>query len=106
MGKLSVKLLRIIELSSKWRSFIFILVLTVLAVLPVRIVGITHNFSICYKILGEYCYSVGITRGVSALLKGNVGLMWDYNFLAVPTLLIMIGIITYDLKKYLLKKLF
>ena len=85
----------------KYRLFIFLIVLILLALLPMNIVEKTHDLSICSKTLGKYCYSVGITRGVSSLLKGNFQQAIDYNFLSIPTLLILLGIMFFDSKPFL-----
>ena len=83
----------------KYRLIIFIIVLILLAILPLSIVEKTHNFSICSKVLGKYCYSVGITRGISCLLKGNFSQAVAYNFLSIPVLITILGIIVFDFKK-------
>ena len=103
---------RLKEISSKiltlsypnYRFFLFLVVLILLALLPMSIVEKTHDLSICSKILGKYCYSVGITRGVSSLLKGNFQQAIEYNFLSIPTLILLLGIMFFDLKKVLKNK--
>ena len=89
----------------KYRFFIFLIVLFLLAVLPINVVEKTHDASICSKVLGKYCYSVGITRGVSSLLKGNFSQAIEYNFLSIPTLVFLLGIMAFDLRKVLKKKI-
>jgi len=81
----------------KYRVPTLILILILLAVLPLRIVEITHKFSICSKLLGKFCFSEGITRGVSSLLKGNFNQALDYNFLSIFVLIIIFVIIILDL---------
>ncbi len=98
---------RIFTLSyPKYRLFTFLIVLILLALLPISIVEKTHDLSICSKVLGKYCYSVGITRGVSSLLKGNFQQAIEYNFLSIPTLITLLGIMFFDLKKLLKNKIF
>ena len=87
----------------KTRFFIFLSVILFLKYLPFSLIEKTKNFSICSKILGEYCYSVGITRGVSLALNGEFQKAIEYNFLSIPVLLILIGFILYDFYK-LIKK--
>ena len=89
----------------KYRFFIFLFVLLLLAFLPLNVVAKTHDASVCSKVLGKYCYSVGITRGVSSLLKGNFQQAIDYNFLSIPTLAFLLGIMFFDLRKVLKKKI-
>lgn len=88
----------------KYRIAIFLIVLLLLAILPFYIVEKTHDFSICSKLLGKYCYSVGITRGVSSLLRGDFQRAIDYNPLSILVLFIIIWIIFYDTIKILKKK--
>lgn len=96
---------RIFTLSyPKYRFFIFLGVLILLRFLKFSIVEKTHDLSICYKILGNYCYSIGITRGVSSLLRGNLEKAINYNFLSIPVLIILIGFVIYDFYKGFLKK--
>ncbi|MBI2004442.1 DUF2752 domain-containing protein [Candidatus Pacearchaeota archaeon] len=96
---------RILTLSyPKYRFFVFLIVLILLALLPMNIVAKTHDLSICSKTLGKYCYSVGITRGVSSLLKGNFSQAIEYNFLSIPTLIILLLIMLFDLRSIFKKK--
>ena len=67
----------------KYRFFTFLGILFLLRFLPFWIIEKTPNFSICSKLLGKFCYSVGITRGVSSLLRGNFNEAINYNFLTV-----------------------
>jgi len=104
MGRLktSIKELgKIISFNSKYRPYTFLFVLFSLFLIPVSYLEKTPKLSICAKILGDYCPSIGITRGVSSLLKGNINLAISYNWLSVPTLTIMLSIIVYDLYKKL-----
>lgn len=91
--------LKVISLHSFYRPYVFIGVLVALFLIPLRFLESSPNLSLCYTVLGEFCYSVGITRGVSALLKGNIDLAINYNFLSFPVLIFMIVIIFYDLRK-------
>jgi hypothetical protein len=75
-----------------------------LAILPLSIVEKTHNFSICSILFGKYCFSVGITRGVSSILKGNLDEGVEYNALSVFVLLILIIFIFHDFYKGFIKK--
>ena len=96
--KLIDSVANVISLSSRVsRIVIFLSTLIVLALIPIRWLESAPNLSICSYILGKYCYSVGITRGVSSLLKGDFMGAIDYNALAYPTLLVMICIVVYDL---------
>lgn len=91
---------RILTLSyPKQRFFIFLFVILLLTILPFNTVAKTHDFSICSKLLGKYCFSVGITRGVASLLRGNFQTAIDYNFLSIPVLAILIGFILHDFFK-------
>lgn len=80
----------------KIRLVVFMVVLGLLRFLPFEVIAKSKNFSICSKILGEYCYSVGITRGVSLLLRGEFQRAIEYNALSIPVLLILIGFVLYD----------
>ena len=73
-------LFEIFSFSSKYRRYIFILILVLLFVVPVNFIeNEMPNLSLCSKVLGKYCYSVGITRGTASLLKGDFYRAWDYN---------------------------
>ncbi len=76
--------------------------LFLLLVIPVSFLESMPNVSICSRVLGEYCYSVGITRGVSSLLKGNIYDALNYNVLSIPVLTVMVSIVLYDI--YMLRK--
>ena len=90
---------QILSLSSKFRPFTFITILIILAVIPISVLENLPNLSICNKVSGRFCYSVGITRGVSSILKGNFGLGLSYNPLSFLVLICMISILTNDLLK-------
>ena len=64
--------------------------------MPASYLEAMPNLSICSHVLGKYCYSVGITRGVSSLLKGNLELAWSYNWISIPVVVVMIGILVGD----------
>ncbi len=99
MGKslTATKFFEILSLSNrKYRIIVFSVVLFLLLIIPVSFLESMPNLSICSRVLGEYCYSVGITRGVSSLLKGNIADAIDYNILSVPVLFVMISILLYD----------
>lgn len=83
----------------KHRFFAFLFILFLLRFLPFSIIEKTHNFSVCSFLLGKFCYSIGITRGVSSLLRGNFEEAIDYNFLAVLVLGILIIFIIHDFFK-------
>jgi hypothetical protein len=98
-GKVSIgKLfLNIISLDNeRYRFFTFLIILILLSVLPFSLIEKTHNLSICSRILGKYCFSVGITRGVSSLLRGNIGEAMEYNFLSIIVLAVIIGFLVHD----------
>jgi hypothetical protein len=88
----------------KYRFFIFLGVLILLKFLPFYIIEKTHNLFICYATLGKYCYSVGITRGVSSLLRGDLIKAIEYNFLSIIVLIILIIFIIIDFYKGFLNK--
>jgi len=87
----------------RWRFFIFLGVLILLRVLPFSLIKRTQELSICALVLGKYCYSVGLTRGVSSLLHGNFGLGLEYNILSVAVLGILVIFIIYDFYKGFIK---
>lgn len=98
-GKIKKFISKLLTLSYPSRIFVFLIVLILLAILPLNIVEKTHNFSICSKLFGKYCYSIGITRGLSCLLKGNFQEAISYNFLSIFVLIVILGIIFFDFKK-------
>jgi len=81
----------------KYRIFTFLAVLFLLFIIPLNTLESTPDLSICHHALGDYCYSVGITRGVSSLLKGNLSQAIDYNPLSILVLITLITIIIYDI---------
>jgi hypothetical protein len=81
----------------KYRIFTVAGVLLILFIVPVSFLESMPNLSICSHVLGKYCYSVGITRGVSSLLKGNLSQALNYNILAMPVFFGLILLIAYDL---------
>lgn len=105
-SKLKVFFSKVITLSySKYRFFTFLIVLILLRILPFSLIEKTHNLSICSMVLGKYCYSVGITRGVSSLLRGEFQRAIDFNPLSILVLIILISFIVYDfLKSFINKK--
>ena len=94
VGKL---FLNIISLSNeRYRFFTFLIILILLAFLPFSLIEKTHNLSICSMIFGKYCFSVGMTRGVSSWLRGNIGEAMKYNFLSIIILAIIICFLIHD----------
>ena len=89
---------------ARYRFFIFLMILILLKILPFSLIQKTHNFSICSKVFGKYCFSVGITRGVSLLLKGNFKEAINYNFLSVLVLGILLVFLVYDFYKGFIKR--
>jgi hypothetical protein len=87
----------------KWRFLIFLVILIFLRFLPFSIIEKTPRFSICSMVLGKYCYSIGITRGVSMLLRGDFSSAIEYNLLCIPVLGILIGFILHDFYKGFIK---
>ena len=105
IGKIKTISSRIFTFSyPRYRFFSFLLVLILLRILPFSWVAKTHDFSICSAVLGKYCFSVGITRGVSSLLRGDFRSAIDYNFLSIPVLVILIGFLIHDIYKGFLNK--
>ncbi len=110
MGRKLIKKTR--EISSKiftlsypkYRFFTFLIVLILLRILPFSIIEKTHNFSVCSVILGKFCFSVGITRGVSSLLRGYFKQAINYNPISIPVLVILLGFLIYDFYKGFLNK--
>lgn len=80
----------------KSRIMIFVLLLLILLIIPTNFLENLPNLSICSHIFGKYCYSVGITRGVSSLLKGDLQAAKEYNILSFLVLIIIISIILVD----------
>ncbi|MGY4884292.1 MAG: DUF2752 domain-containing protein [Nanobdellota archaeon] len=95
---------KLISLSHpKYRFFTFFSVLILLRILPFSIIEKTHNLSICSALLGKYCYSVGITRGVSCLLRGEFQKAVEFNPLSIIVLIIMLIFLIYDFYKGFIK---
>jgi hypothetical protein len=95
---------RIFTLSyPKYRFFVFTGILILLRILPFSFIEKTHGFSLCSAILGKYCFSVGITRGVSSLLRGDFSNALEYNLLSIPVLAILIIFILHDFYKAFIK---
>jgi len=94
------KILEIISLSNpKLRIFTFLIILFLLFIIPLDFLNALPNLSLCSQILGKFCYSIGLTRGVSCLLKGDFYCGADYNLLSIPVLITMILIIIADFFK-------
>jgi len=95
---------RIFTLSyPRWRFFIFLGVLILLRVLPFSLIEKTSKLSVCSLILGKFCYSIGLTRGVSTILRGDLSSGLEYNFLSIIVLVILVGFIIYDFYKGFIK---
>jgi hypothetical protein len=83
--------------SPRGRLFVFVPVLIALALLPVAwLARALPQFSICNRVLGEYCYSVGITRGVSSILHADFAGAWQYNPLSYLVLAVMAAVVLSD----------
>ncbi len=87
----------------RWRFFIFLGVLILLRVLPFSIIEKTNNLSVCALIFGKYCYSIGITRGVSMILRGDLNAGLEYNVLSIAILGILAIFIVHDFFKGFIK---
>lgn len=95
---------KIVTLSyPRYRFFTFLIVLILLRVLPFYIIEKTHDLSICSALIGKYCYSIGITRGVSSLLRGEFQRAIEFNPLSILVLGIMITFLIYDFYKGFIK---
>lgn len=98
-------IIKVLSLSDrKYRIVTLFLILFMLFFIPVSFFEKLPNLSICSGILGEYCFSVGITRGVSSLLKGDFVNAIDYNIFSVLVVVMIIAIIVLDLVKLKIKK--
>lgn len=86
-----------------YRFFTFLTILILLRILPFYIIEKTSKLSICSAILGKYCFSVGITRGVSSLLRGNFSKAIEYNPLSVLVLILLVGFLFFDFYKGFIK---
>ena len=83
------------------RLSIFLPVLATLALFPVTWLERTlPQLSICRLMLNEWCWSVGITRGVSSLLKAQFAQAWNYNPLSYLVLAVMLSIVVVDAFRY------
>jgi uncharacterized protein DUF2752 len=87
----------------KWRFFIFLGILILLLVLPFSLIEKTHELSLCSFLLGKYCYSIGITRGVSMILKGDFASGIEYNILSIFVLVVLVIFIIHDFYKGFIK---
>ena len=95
---------RVIGLSyPRYRFFVFLIVLILLRILPFSFIEKTHNLSICSIILGKYCYSVGITRGVASLLRGDLQRAIEFNPLSILVLIILFSFLIFDFYKGFIK---
>ena len=83
----------------RYRFFIFLIVLILLFFIQINFLESTPNLSICSRVLGKYCLSIGLIRGVSCLLKGNFLEAINYNLLSIPVLIILVGFIIHDFLK-------
>ena len=92
---------KIVSFDSKYRLYSFVFVLLVLYLIPVSIIEGVPDLSVCKKVLGDICPSAGITRGVSSLLKGQIGQAINYNWLSIPTVIVMFSIIVTDIYRKL-----
>lgn len=88
----------------KYRLITFLVVLFLLFITPISLLETLPNLSICSHVLGEYCYSVGTTRGVSSLLKGNISQAIEYNPLSVPVLFVLSLIVVFDVARVFSEK--
>jgi hypothetical protein len=103
-SKLKAFFSKVITLSySKYRFFTFLIVLILLRILPFSLIEKTHNLSICSIILGKYCYSVGITRGVASLLRGDIQRAIEFNPLSILVLITLLSFLIYDFYKGFIK---
>ena len=100
LNKVKIFLSKFFTLSyPRWRFFTFLGVLILLLVLPFSLIEKTHELSICSLLLGNHCYSVGLTRGVSMLLRGDFAAGIEYNFLSVVVLATLVIFIIHDFFK-------
>jgi hypothetical protein len=96
-------LFEVVSLDSKYRVYVFSFIIIFLALIPLGVLESGPNLSLCSRIFGSKCYSVGITRGVSSLLKGNLEVALNYNWLSILVVCVMFWIILMDLRKKILK---
>ncbi len=103
-SRLNEFLSKLITLSySRYRFFTFLGVLILLRILPFSLIEKTHSFSICSILLGKYCYSVGITRGVASLLRGEFQRAIEFNPLSFLVTLVLVLFISHDFFKGFIK---
>jgi len=81
----------------KYRILTTFVILLLLFIIPIGFLQSLPNLSICSHVFGKYCYSVGITRGISSLLKGDVSQAMEYNPLSLIALLVLAIIMMRDL---------
>jgi hypothetical protein len=95
------RLISFIGLSSpKSRVIIFSSILVALYLLPYSILVNLPKMSL-YQIFGIKTYSLGQTRAISLILHGQFLEAWEMNKLSYLILLMVIFIVTRDLKKIL-----
>ncbi len=97
--KIFKELVKVISLDSKYRPYTLSFILVYLYLVPLYVLESYPKLSICAKILKDYCPSIGITRGVSSLIKGDLSLALNYNLLSVPVFIVMVSIILFDVFK-------
>lgn len=95
-GEFLKKFREVIGLDSKYRAYVFLFVLLALYFIPISFLESNLNFSPCKFVLRESCPSKGIMRGVSFLLRGEIGVALSYNFLSIPTFFVMVFLIMID----------
>ncbi len=95
-SKIKETLLEFLSLTPPLRKYTFLGVLCVLFFIPVKVLEDSPSLSLCGRILGKDCYSLGITRGVASLLKGDLNLALHYNWLAIPVTFFLLGFVIYD----------
>ncbi len=101
MGRISQEVFEILSFSTKYRRFTFLGILLFLFFIPVDTLEAGPRLSVCAALLKEHCYSVGITRGSASILQGDFTRGIAYNYLSIPVLILLFGIIIYDTVKHL-----
>ncbi len=92
------KFLEIFSLATnKSRIIVFTTTLIILTIVPVSNLESIPNLSLCKLLIEEKCYSVGITRGISSLLKLKFEQAINYNWLSLPALLTIFTILIKDI---------
>jgi len=100
MGRLKEVIGKVLTLDSSVRPYIFLITLLALALASLKFLeNFLPQFSICAMVFGKYCYSIGITRGVSSLLKGNLEQAISYNWISIVVVVVMVLIIIVDFRK-------